>query len=234
MQRQKELTRKFSSVFDQQQATMLAEVITDAYSELVKTSDFNELKSIVKELAQAQNRTELRVEELAQAQNRTELRVEELAEAQKETQKEMGKLAQALVETNRTVGGLGQSMAYALENEAYRMIPSLLLERYGIELSERLVRTTIRGQEINLFGRGKRQGKEILLVGETKLRLDERRRTRQGQVEIFEQLQVKAEAVAAEYPGEELLLVLMTHFARPQVLKQAEEQGIIVLQSFEW
>jgi hypothetical protein len=38
-------------------------------------TDFEELKTIVRELAQAQARTEARVEELAEAQQRTELRV---------------------------------------------------------------------------------------------------------------------------------------------------------------
>jgi hypothetical protein len=38
----------------------------------VKKADFDELKSIVRDLANAQKRTELRVEELAEAQKRTE------------------------------------------------------------------------------------------------------------------------------------------------------------------
>ena len=52
---------RLEEVFESRQAQVLAQVITDAYSELVKTSDFNELKEIVGELAQAQK-------ELAQAQ----------------------------------------------------------------------------------------------------------------------------------------------------------------------
>ena len=68
------MRRKLEEVFDRRQARVLSEVITDAYSDLVKTGDFNELKEIVKEIAIAQKRTELRVEELAEAQKRTELR----------------------------------------------------------------------------------------------------------------------------------------------------------------
>jgi len=255
MQQQTKLTRKLGTVFERRQAAVLAEVITDAYDDLVKTSDFNELKSIVKELAQAQQRTGLRVEELAQAQKelteaqkrtelrvgelaeaqkRTELRVEELAEAQKGTQIEIGKLAQRLHETNSHVGGLSRSVAYALENEAYRMLPALLKKQYGIEMSERLVRTTIEGEEINIFGRGQRNGQDVLLVGETKLRLDERRQKKRGQKEIFEQLAAKSEAVARAYPGVEVALLLITHFARPGILQKAEERGILVVQSFEW
>ncbi len=241
MTQQTRLTRKLGTVFERPQAVMLSEVITDAYNDLVKTSDFNELKSIVKELAQAQKelteaqkRTELRVGELAEAQKRTELRVEELAEAQKETQIEIGKLAQRLHETNSHVGGLSRSVAYALENEAYRMLPVLLKKRHGIEMTERLVRTTIGGEEVNIFGRGQRNGQDVLLVGETKLRLDERRKKKRGQKEIFEQLAAKAEAVERAYPGVEIVLLLITHFARPGILKKAEKRGILVVQSFEW
>ena len=37
-----DLRKKLEHVFEKKQASLLAEVITDAYSELVKTSDFNE------------------------------------------------------------------------------------------------------------------------------------------------------------------------------------------------
>ena len=75
--RRTETRRKLESVFDKKRATVLSEVITDAYRDLVKTSDFNELKDIVRDLG-------IKVGDLAEAQKRTELRVEELAGAQKE------------------------------------------------------------------------------------------------------------------------------------------------------
>ena len=45
-----EIKRKLSGVFNEKQADAMAEVITDAYSELVKTSDFNELRGIVRDI----------------------------------------------------------------------------------------------------------------------------------------------------------------------------------------
>ncbi len=234
MQRQIEMTQKLKTVFAQQQAVVLAEVITDAYSELVKTGDFNELKAIVKELAGAQK-------ELVEAQKGSEHRLSrletvivELAEAQKETQQEMRTLTKRLGETNSTLGGLGQSVAYALENDAYRALPGLLKEKYGIEVTERFVRTHIRGEEVNLFGRGRRNDQDILIVGEAKSRLDERRKKKRGQKKIFEQLADKVEAVETEYPEVEIVQVIITHYARPKALKQAQNRGIIVAQSFEW
>jgi len=47
MLKQAEMSRKLGTVFNPQQANVLSEVITEAYSDLVKTGDFNELKEIV-------------------------------------------------------------------------------------------------------------------------------------------------------------------------------------------
>ena len=73
-----EIKKKLEKVFGEEQATVLAEVFVDAYGELVKARDFDGLKAIVKELAEAQTRTEQRLEQLAEAQARTEQRVEQL------------------------------------------------------------------------------------------------------------------------------------------------------------
>lgn len=76
-------------------AKKIAEVVGKVYEELsnvVTKVEFNELKDVVRELAEAQKRTEQRVGELAEAQKRTEQRVEELAEAQKRTEERLTRL----------------------------------------------------------------------------------------------------------------------------------------------
>ncbi len=83
---------QLEQVFGWDQAQVLADVIDEAYSDLVKTSDFNELKAIVKELAEAQTRTEKRVGELAEAQARTEKRLDELTKAQVNIEKRLTRL----------------------------------------------------------------------------------------------------------------------------------------------
>ncbi|HXG19150.1 MAG TPA: DUF3782 domain-containing protein, partial [Methylomirabilota bacterium] len=87
----------------------LTEALRDEFG--VRRSDFDDLKFIVRELAQAQQRTEQRVEELAQAQKRTEDRVEQLAQsvtdlaqAQKRTEGELDKFRHTF---NMQIGGLG-------------------------------------------------------------------------------------------------------------------------------
>ncbi|MEW6487381.1 MAG: hypothetical protein AB1578_05645 [Thermodesulfobacteriota bacterium] len=259
---------RLRSAFTPGQASVLTDVIWQAYNELVKASDLAELKEVVQELAEAQRdladaqkRTEARVDvlgqrmgELAEAQRRTDEKMGALAEAQKRTDERMGalaeaqrrtdgrldslahsmqELAQAMKETRREFGGVTASVSYALENEAYRLAPRVLAERYGVTLEEKLVRTTIRGEEVNLFGRGRRDGREVWVVGEAKLRVDVGR-GRKGARDLFTQLETKVAAVRAELGDVDVVRVLVTHFATPEFLTMAQERNTLVIQSFEW
>jgi hypothetical protein len=267
MLKQDEMIKVFQPAFTPPQATLLARVITEAYTDLVKTSDFNELKAIVAELAAAQQRTEQRMGELAAAQQRTEQRMDELATAQQRTEQRMGELAAAqqrteqrmgelaaaqqrteqavqtlargLKDTRAEVGGLSRSFSYALENEAYRTLPAFLASRYGIQLTDRFVRTELDGEEINFFGHATQNGENVIIVGEVKLRLDDRRKveTEAGVVlrsAALVELERKLAVVRRHHPGIPLVPLLVTHYARPTILQEATEQGVTVVQSFEW
>lgn len=128
---------RLRSAFTPGQASVLTDVVWQAYNELVKASDLAELKDVVQELAEAQRRTDEKMGDLAEAQRRTDGRMDYLAHSMQE-------LAQAMKETRREFGGVTASVSYALENEAYRLAPRVLAERYGVTLEEKLVRTTIR------------------------------------------------------------------------------------------
>ncbi|HHY57396.1 MAG TPA: hypothetical protein GYA08_18390, partial [Chloroflexi bacterium] len=187
-----------------------------------------------RDLAQAQGRTEARLEELAQAQRdlaqaqgRTEARLEELAQAQGRTQAALQQLAQE-------VGGLSRSVSYALENEAYRQLPAFLAAHYDIHLTDRMLRTDIGGEEINLFALGERNGKPIVIVGETKLQLDRRRGTRNALERMLDQLEEKVKAVQAAHPEREVVQLLVTHYIRPALRDIATRRNVIIAQSFEW
>ncbi|MDZ7363686.1 MAG: hypothetical protein ONB46_23660 [candidate division KSB1 bacterium] len=225
----KELGVKVGELAEAQKRTELR------VEELAEAQKRTELR--VEELAEAQKRTELRVEELAEAQKRTEIRVEELAaaqkeltEAQKRTEIRLEELTVAIKELHGEIGGVGRSAGYALENEAYRHLPELLQGKYGIVVKEKMIRSQIGGKEINVFGRAARDGQDVLVVGEARTRLDERR----GAEEAFEALEEKVQAVMAEYGQVEIVKILVTHFARKGFLELAREKGIIVVQSFEW
>ncbi len=92
---------ELKETMDSSAAKKIAEVIGSLYEELRNTvtkEEFNELREIVAELAEAQKRTEQRVAELAEAQKRTEQRVEELAEAQKRTEGRLTRLEETVAE----------------------------------------------------------------------------------------------------------------------------------------
>jgi len=206
-----EMTRTLTTVFDPGQAQVLAQVIHDAYDELVKTSDFRELKEIVRELAEAQKQTESKVSLLSD-------RMDEMAQA----------LTQLAIESKNMrieLGGISNSLGYSLENEAYRKLPKYLKDNHGIEITERMIRREVAGEEINFFGRGRRNGKPVLVVGETKFRLTS------GD---FAQLDRKLDAVKREYQSEEIVPLLVTHFASDREKERATNRGVIVAQSFEW
>lgn len=259
---QSEITQKLQSAFEPHQVDALVDVIGLSYNNLVKVSDFSELKAVVQDLAESQKAMGASQEamgktlqDLAESQkamaesqkamaitleeNSSQIRdltgvVKELAVAQQRTEAEVEKLTFAVGDIRSEIGGMSRSMSYALENEAYRALPAFLLENHGIELTERLIRTSVNDEEINFLGRAARDGKPVLIVGESKQRLDERRSSKREEDRIFSQLEAKAEAVRAAYPDEEITLLLITHYARPEFLRTAAARGIVVVQSFEW
>ena len=198
-----------------------------------------ELTEAVKELAEAQRRTEERVSRLEERQAKLEegqARLEKalaelaeeqkkLAEAQRRTEEEIKKLTQSLRRTREEVGGLSRTMAYALENEAYRYLSAFLERRYGFQVEDRFVRSLVGDEEINFLARARVNGEEVYLVGETVLRLMSTAK--------FRQLRRKMRVVE-ERKGRRVIPFFVTHFAHPRVVERAKEEGIIVVQSFEW
>jgi len=177
------------------------------------------------ELAEAQKKTEIRLNELAEAQKRTEIRVNELAEAQKKTEEEIRKLGIGLKLSREQLGGLAKSVAYALENEAFRKLPAFLEEKHKIKVIDKIIRAEIDGEEIDIFGKVKKDGKDMILVGEAVLKLDDRKK--------LKLLSEKVQLVKENY-GIEVVPIIITHFAKKDILERAEKAGIIIVQSFEW
>jgi chromosome segregation ATPase len=200
---------------------------SNTMAELSKT--VSELSKTMAELAEAQKRTDQKVAELAEAQKRTDQKLAELAEAQRRTEEEVRTLAQELKRTRQDLGGLSLSFSYALENEAYRMLPQVL-KKYGLELEAKLIRKEVAGEEINFFATAKKNGKTVYIVGETKLRLDDTKK----RDDVFKQLEKKISAVKKVYGDVQIFPLIVTHFAKESMLKKAKERGIIVVQSYEW
>jgi chromosome segregation ATPase len=137
MQPLKEKGVKITPTVKKEIIKIIDERIREAH---VTKEDFSELKGIVKELAEAQKRTEqrleglaARVEELAEAQKRTEQRLEGLTVRVEELAGKVAVLAEGLEITRQELkltrgelGGLSRTMGYAFENEAFRMLPDIL------------------------------------------------------------------------------------------------------------
>jgi len=169
----------------------------------------------------------IKVEELTDRLNRLTEKVDRLAEAQLKTE-------QSLIKVRMDLAGLSRSFSYAFENEAFRHLPRFLKEKYGIEVVERLIRKEVRGKEINLLGMAKKDGQDIIIVGEVKMRLESKKYKEEFESDVFDELEEKVEAVRSEYGDIEVVKVLVTHFASESFLKLAREKGVIVVQSFEW
>ncbi len=187
------------------------------------------LEKTVGELAEAHRRAEERLTGVEERLTRLEKTVGELAEAQRRTEVEVRALTKGLKETRKMVGGLSDAVGYGLEDRAIKSLPGLLKERYGIEVREGPVRkyVTCNGgeEELNLFGKGVREGREITILGEAKARLSKRHIDdfikRVGELERYRVVR-----------GDRLLLVI-TYTSRPEVEEYARSKGVEVVWSYE-
>lgn len=213
------LSQRLSAVFEPGQAQLLAEVINESYSELVKTSDFSELKSIVGELAQAQGRTEQRVEQLAEAQGRTEQRVEELAQAQGRTEKELRNLA-------RQVGGLSESFGGSLEDFALDLVPDILETHWQLECEEAgRAEFEVDGKsiEVDLYIEGTIAGRPVIVLGEVKSNLT------LSEVERFLEVAHKIRDTHPEFGKSELRIIFFGYRAKKEAREAILQAGAYMI-----
>ena len=176
--------------------------------ETVTKKEFNELKQIVKELAQAQKRTEQRVEELAQAQKLTE--------------QELQKLIKEHAKTREQVGGLSSTVGYILENEAMKALPTLLAQEFGLKIEGRFVRKFVKDKkgrpiEVNIIGEAIKNGKKIVIIGEAKAQLSKNK--------VLEFLRKRMKPLQEVFG--EIFPILITHMiTQPDVEEYAHKHGI--------
>ena len=188
----------------------------------------NELTERVNSLAEAQKKTEERLNELAEAQKKTEERLNELAEAQKETEKKLAKLIGEHQKTREQIGGLSHSIGYLLEDRAYKGLPGILKRKYGIEVTEPLRRDYVkigrnRYLEINIIGKGKKDGREIYIIGECKTQLKKK------DVDKF----LRHIKDIEDYFKGDKFLVIVAYQASPPVTDYIREKGLNFVYSYE-
>jgi hypothetical protein len=224
---------ELSQTMDTSAARKIAEVIGMVYEELQNTVtkvEFNELKEIVKDLAEAQKRTETRVEELVEAQKRTETRVEELAEAQKRTEIAVKALAVTVKNIQRELGGISNTIGYELEDRFYPVFPQVLKEDFGVDISGEIKRRFIvypsgKDDEINIYGEGMLEGQEVYIIGESKAQLGK------NDVKDFNKLLKRVK----DHLGKKIIPLLLCYSLHPVVEKFIKEEypEIKVYRSYE-
>ncbi len=269
-----EIFNRLNEYFNEEAAQAITSAITDTYGRLAeKLTDFeklatkdevNELRDAIKQLTEAQSKTEVRLDQLAEsqiqlaeaqsrteeklnqlveAQKRTEGRLNQLAEAQKRTEERLNQLAEAQSKTERELakltivvgrvhknfGGLSDSIGFMLEDRAFKALPALLKERFGIEVQGRLIRTYLENaqgesEEVNIYGKGLKDGSELVIVGESKSQLAGKHITR------FKKMLARLTPVL----GMEVFPLMTTYMAKPEVLQQAETENIAVFMSYEF
>jgi hypothetical protein len=224
------LRQQFESAFNPTQAVMLADVIVEEYDELVKTSDFNELKSIVRELGEDQKGIKKTLIELAEDQKEMKKAIIELAEAQKKTEVEIRNLAYKQDKTSKEVGGLSIAFGFHLENEAYKALPKLLKQDYGITVNTTLTRLYVKDKqgkdiEVNIVGEAERNGKIVMIIGEAKSQL-----SNNG---INDFIRKKLNRLEGVY--EEIFPIMVTHMTTGfDVEAYAKSKGIALYYSYNF
>jgi hypothetical protein len=143
--------------FPDPQATLLAHVFVESYDALVTKAELNELTGVVHDLSGV-------VKELAEAQKRTEIRVEELAEAQKRTEFAVGDLA-------KQVGGLANALGGSLEDFACDLVPEILEKHWHLVVasaSPEEITVGRKPREIDVVVRGTIDGRPVTVLCEVK------------------------------------------------------------------
>ena len=241
-----EIFNRLNEYFNEEAAQAITSAITDSYSRLAeKLTDFerlatkdevNELRDAIKQLTEAQSKTEVRLDQLAEAQiqlaeaqSRTEEKLNQLAEAQSKTERELAKLTIVVGRVHKNFGGLSDSIGFMLEDRAFKALPALLKERFGIEVQGRLIRTYLENaqgesEEVNIYGKGLKDGSELVIVGESKSQLAGKHITR------FKKMLARLTPVL----GMEVFPLMTTYMAKPEVLQQAETENIAVFMSYEF
>jgi len=177
----------------------------------VGRGDFDELKNVVLQLAEAQNRTEHRLEELAVAQR-------ELAVAQKQTEIAVTALVVGQENLRSELGGLSMDVGYGIEDKMIPHLRQFALHEFGIEVTlvdrRNVFYPNGNHDEVNLYVEGKRDGHTQYLIGECKA---------QPGKKDFDKFSQELKRLQSVLKGEITPFVVGYHFA-PEVESYAVEQ----------
>ena len=221
----------------EERLTRLEEVVEKLAEAQRKTEErLNELAEAQKKTEERVLRLEEAVERLAEAQRKTEERVlrlekavKRLTEAQMRTEEEIRELTIGLKETREMVAGLSDTVGYGLEDRAMKYLPELLKNRFNINLKTPLIRkyVTYNGEEeeLNIYGKGEKNGREIDIIGEAK--------SRPSKKDIDKFLKKINRLEKMEIISESKFLLIVGYTIKPEVELYARKNNIEVIWSYE-
>ena len=189
----------------------------------VTRRDFEELRSVIRDMGQMQAATQASLKELAQAQARTEERVGGLERAMEELAQAQARTEIALQNLSRQVGALSENLGFGLEDIARAILPSYLSWRYGVKVGS-LDRKfyAVEGEaeplEVNLYAKGWRDGQPITVLGEVKSRIHRR------EVESFRRT---LDRLRQQIEGE-IFPLIFGYFIHPSAVQAAGEEVVLI------
>ncbi|MEM0041453.1 MAG: hypothetical protein QXU23_03280 [Candidatus Korarchaeum sp.] len=186
------------------------------------------LSKAVDELREAQAKSEERL-------SRLEVAVDKLREAQAKSEERLSrlevavdKLVTAVAELRVEVGRLSDTVGYGLEDIARILVPPWLERLQGVELVSELRREFLRldGEEVevNLYSEGKKEGRDVRVLGEVKSRIygGDVRRLYNNAVSPLRRA------------GFEVIAFMVGYVVHPSAREEAEKLGISVIAAYEF
>ncbi len=169
------------------------------------------------------NELEKAIKELAEAQKRTEEELRKLTESHYKLAEEHRKLVEEHRKTREKLEGLSDAFGYTLEDRAIKSLPSILLKEYKIEVIGKLKRTYLKiGKEyieLNIYGKGRKNGKEYIIIGESKSRISKKE---------IDRFISKCEKVS-----DKSIKIIISYIFTPEIEEYAKEKEIILIPSYE-
>ena len=219
-------------------AEKIVDVITSVYEELqnsVTKIEFNELKEIVKELAENVNDLTKRVDtltirmgELTQRVDTLTKRMDELTQRVEDLVGEMKGMKITIQGVRQEMGGLSHTVGYRLEDEAMKSLPFLLKRDSSIDIEGPLIRDYVeigpkKYVELNIWGHGLRGGKPVEVIGEAKSQLKKK------DVDQF----LKTLRILEPIINKPILPLLVTYQTSPDVRRYVQGKNIALYFSYQ-
>lgn len=127
------------------------------------------------------------------------------------------------------VAGLSDTVGYTLEDRALQGLLRLLPEAHGITVEDRLVRRYVEYpegglDEVNIFGRGHRNGTNLTIVGKANAKPGKR------DVDRFLKLVARLQKHGLLEP--ERFLFVVGYSLRPEIERYARSRGVEMMPSY--